>query len=81
MVGRFAEVYGRRGLKVKESKSKEMVLNEEEELECEVHVQGIRLDHVSEFKYLGFVLDESGRDGVAWRVAGAIRSLVNDMDL
>ena len=35
-----------------------MVLNEEEGLECEVHVAGIRLEYVSEFKYLGCVLDE-----------------------
>ena len=28
-------------------------------LECEVYVDGIRLEHVSEFKYLGCVLDES----------------------
>ena len=40
-----------------------MVLNGEEELECEVHVEGIRLEHASEFKYLGCVLDESGTDG------------------
>ena len=30
-----------------------MVLNVVEGLECEVHVDGIRLVHVSEFKYLG----------------------------
>ena len=41
-----------------------MVLNGEEGLECEVQVDGIRLEHVSEFKYLGCVLDESGTDGV-----------------
>ena len=39
-----------------------MVLNREEGLE--VHVNGIRLEHVLEFKYLGYVLDESGTDGV-----------------
>ena len=43
MVGRFAEVCRRRGLKVNAGKSKVMVLNGEEELECEVHVDGIRL--------------------------------------
>ena len=36
-----------------------MILNGEEGLECEVHVDGIRLEHVSEFIYLGCVLDES----------------------
>ena len=38
--------------------SKVMVLNGEEGLECEVHVCTIRLEHVSEFKHLGCVLDE-----------------------
>ena len=41
-----------------------MVLNGEEGLECEVHVDGIRLEHVPEFKYLGCVLDEVDTDGV-----------------
>ena len=66
-----------------------MVLNEEEGLDCEVHIDGIRLEHVSEFKYLRCVLDESGTDGARCsrnmvngrRVAGAIRSLVNGKDL
>ena len=30
-----------------------MVLNGEEGLECEVRVDGIRLEHVLEFKFLG----------------------------
>ena len=30
-------------------------MNGEEGLECEVHVDGIRLEHVSEFKCLGVV--------------------------
>ena len=57
--------------------------------ECEVHVDGICLEHVSEFKYLGCVLDESGTDGAECstkvasgrRVADAIRSLINARDL
>ena len=57
MVGRFTEVCRRRGLKVNAGKSKLMVLNVQEGLEYEVHVDGIRLEHVSEFKYLGCVLD------------------------
>ena len=85
IMGWFAEVCKKRGLNVSEGKSKLMVLNGEEGLECEVHVDWIRLEHVSEFKYLGCVLDESGRDGVECsrkvssgrRVVGAIRSLVN----
>ena len=58
----FAEVCRRRGLKVKVGKSKVMLLGGEEGLECEVCVNGICLEHVSEFKYLGCVLDESGTD-------------------
>ena len=30
-----------------------MVLNGEEGLECEVCVDGMQLEHISEFKYLG----------------------------
>ena len=62
MVGRFVDVFRRRGLKDNTGKSKGMVLNGEEGLEYEFHVDGIRLEHVSEFKYLGCVLDESGTD-------------------
>ena len=39
-----------------------MILNEEKELEYEVHVDRICLEHVSEFKYLECVLNESGTD-------------------
>ena len=63
MVGRFAEVCRRRGLKANAGKSKVMVLNREEGIECEVHVHGIHLEHVLEFEYLECVLDESGTDG------------------
>ena len=35
------------------------MLNGEEGLECEVRVDGKRLEHVSEFKYLGCALDKS----------------------
>ena len=70
-------------------KSKVLVMNGEEGLECESHVDGIRLEHVLEFKYLGFILDESGIDEPEYRrkvsslsmVAGSIRSLVNARDL
>ena len=57
-MGRFLEVCKRRGLKVNAGKSKVMVLNGGEGLECEVQVDGVRLEHVYEFKYLGYVLDE-----------------------
>ena len=63
MMERFVEVCRRRRLEVNASKSKVMVLNGEEGLECEVHVDGIRLEYVSEFKYLGCVWVESGADG------------------
>ena len=53
MVGRFAELFRRRGLKINAGKSRVMVLNGEEGLECEVHADGIRLEYVSEFNYLG----------------------------
>ena len=36
-----------------------MVLDGKEGLECEVYIDGIHLEHVSELKYLGYVLDES----------------------
>ena len=62
-----------------------MVLNVEEGIECEVYVDRIWLEHVSEFKYLGCVLDESDTNGAGCNkkvargmcVAGAIRSPVN----
>ena len=58
-------------------------------MECQAHVDGVRLEHVSEFKYLGCVLDEAGTELAECsrkvvskrRVAGAIRSLVNAADL
>ena len=71
-----------RGLKVNASKSKVMVLNEEEELEYEVHVDGIHLEHVYKLKYLGCVLDKSGADEAECnrknvangrRITGAVR--------
>ena len=58
MVERFIEVC-RRGLKVNAGKNKVMVMNGEDGLECEVHVEGIRLEHILEFKYLGYVLDDT----------------------
>ena len=49
---RFVEVCRKRGLKVNAGKSEVMVLNGVEGLECEVSVDRVQLDHVSEFKYL-----------------------------
>ena len=61
----------------------------EERLESEISVNRIRLEYVSEFKYLGRVLDESGTDEAEFsrkvasgrRLAGAIRSIVNARNL
>ena len=58
-MGRFVEVCKRRGLKVNAGKNKVIVLGGEEGLECEVSVDEVRLENVSEFKYLGCVLNES----------------------
>ena len=77
--GRFIEV----------CKNKVMVLGGEEELECEVCADEIRLEDVSEFKYSECVMEESGTDeaesswklGSMSRVAVAIRSLVNAKSL
>ena len=55
LLGRFLKVCRRRGLRVNASKSKMVVLGEEEGLECEVCVNGMRLEHVSKFKYKGVV--------------------------
>ena len=55
MVGRFVEDFRRRGLKANAVKSKVMVLNGKDGLECEIRVYVVRLEHVSEFKYLGCV--------------------------
>ena len=81
MVGRFAKVCRRRGLKVNASKSKVILFGGEEGFEYEVCLDGIRLAHLSEFKYLGCVLEESGADAKECsrkvasgrRRAGAIR--------
>ena len=66
-----------------------MVINGEEGLECEVHIDGIRLEHVLELKYLGCFLEESGTDGAECsrkvaskrRVADIMKSLVNARNL
>ena len=57
IVGWFVEVHKRRRLKVNAGKSKMMVRNGEEGLEYKVNVDGIHLEHLSELKYLGCVLE------------------------
>ena len=62
-----------------------MVLGGEEGSICEITVDGRQIEHVSEFKHVGFVLNELSTDGAEcyWkvgsgrRVTDAIRSLVN----
>ena len=89
MLGYFVEVCRRRGLKVNVAKSRVVVLDGEEALEYKFCVDGKPLEDVSEFKYLGCVLDELGTDEAECsrkvvsgrRVAGAIRSLVNARNL
>ena len=39
-----------------------MVLNKEDGLECEIQVDEMQLEHVSEFKYLSCAMDDSGTD-------------------
>ena len=52
----------RRGLKVNADKSKVMILGGKKGLKCESFADGEQLEQVSEFKYLGRILDESGTD-------------------
>ena len=88
-MGRFVEACERIGLKVHPSKSMVMVLGGEEGVECEVCEDGMRLEYVPEFKYLGCVLDDSCTDEIECRrkvvsgrrVSGAIGYLVNARDL
>ena len=56
------EVCRKGGLKVNASECKVMVLDGKERLECGVHIDGTRIEHVSEYKYLGCVLNKSGKD-------------------
>ena len=52
MVERFAEVCRSKGLKVNAGKSQVMILNGEDGIVYEVHINGIHLEDISEFKYL-----------------------------
>ena len=53
-MGHFVEMCRRKGLKVKAVKSNVNALGGEDGLECGVCVDGMRLEHVLEFKCLGF---------------------------
>ena len=80
---RFNEVCTRRGLKVNADKSKVMVLNEGKGLECEVHVDGIRLENSRNLNIWDVFLTNQAQMGAkcSRKVAGAIRYLVNAKDL
>ena len=58
-----------------------MVVGGEEGLEGEVCVDGMRLEHVLEFKYLGCVLDKSGKDEAEcsrrWQVGEGMQVLLD----
>ena len=51
-------------MKLNEGKKRVMVMNGEEGLESNIHIDGTHLEQVSEFIYLGYVLDKSSRDEV-----------------
>ena len=53
-----------------------MVLNGESGLECEIRVNGMQLKHMSEFKYLGCILEESGTDQADCRRESVSRRMV-----
>ena len=61
------------------------MLGGEKRLDCEIRMDGGRLERVSEFKYFGDILDESGTDvgecrrkvASGRKIAGAIRFLGN----
>ena len=55
-------VFRKRSMKINADKNKLMVLNRKENLEIEVDVNRMQLEHVSEFKYLVCLSNESGTD-------------------
>ena len=67
----------RRGLEVNAGRSKVMVLTGEVGLECEVHVDGICLEHVSRIKIFGVFWTNQGQMGQnavgRWRVGEGCR--------
>ena len=61
-VGYFFEVCRRIGLKVNAGKSKVICLNREEELECEVRVDGMQLERSRNLNTWDCFLDETSTD-------------------
>ena len=41
-----------------------------ERMKCEIHIDGMDQEHVSKFKYLGYVLNESGTDETVLKEGG-----------
>ena len=88
LVERFGRICKRRGLKVNVDKSKVMVIGKER-TPCRILLDGEQLEQVSEFKYLGYMLDERGTDDAECnrkvvsgrKVSGAIKALVNEKGL
>ena len=80
VVGRFVEVCRSSSLKVNAGKSKVKVLNGEEGQECKASVDGVRLEHVSEFKYnLNTWMNRvqmRHNDVGMWRVGGGLQVLL-----
>ena len=66
MIRYFVKIYKIRGLTANADKSRVMVLKRDERCVCEVSVDGRKLEHVTEFKYLEFVFDKLGEDEVEY---------------
>ena len=88
LVEGFGRVCKKRGLKVNVDKSKVLVVNGVN-TQCQILLDGEHLEQVSEFKYLGYMLNKKGTDDAKCcrkvsngrKVAGAIKSLVNAKSL
>ena len=88
LVEGFGRICRRRGLKVNVDKSKVMVIGKER-TPCGITLDGEQLEQVSEFKYLGYVLNEMGTDDVECKrkvasgrkVSGGIKALENEKGL
>jgi hypothetical protein len=88
LVKEFNRVCKRRGLAINVGKSKVMVMNGVD-VQCHVEVDGVQLEQVSEFKYLGYMIENKGGDDAECdrkvsngrRVAGAITTMGNAKNL
>ena len=88
IIWRFVDACNSRGLKIY-ANNNVIELREDEGSVCEIFEYGMRMEYLSEFKYLGYLLDERGtyssecRSKVASgkKVANTVRSLVNARSL